>query len=71
MSTKLNKPYMTIYCSFFDKTYMPFSSVVWRLNEDVNLTQNNIPGDILDTSLRRGKNTERVTSVNVNPVSLT
>ena len=49
---------------------MPFSLVVWRLNEAVNMLRNNATGDIEDTILRREKNTERVISVNVDPVSL-
>ena len=49
---------------------MLFSSVGWRLNETVNLLGNNMLGDIADTSQKRGKNPERVTSVNVDPVSL-
>ena len=35
------------------------------------MRQNNILGDIEDTSRMRGNNTERVTSVTVDPVSLT
>ena len=70
MSKKASKAYMTTYCYFFNKTFMLFSLVGWRLNETVNLLRNNIPGDIEDTSIRRGKNTERVTSVNVDPVGL-
>ena len=71
MSTKTSKAYRIIYCSFFNKTCIPFSSVAWRLNETVNLSRKSISGYIEDTSLRRGKNTERVASVNVDSVSLT
>ena len=35
------------------------------------ILRNNMLGDIADTSQRRGKNTERVTSINVDLVSLT
>ena len=72
MSKKASKVYGTTYCSFFIKTCMLFISVGWRLNERVNLLGNNMLEDIAaDTSQRRGKNTEIVTSVNVEPVSLT
>ena len=71
MSTTTSKAYRIMKCPFFNKTCMLFSSVGWRLNETVNLSRNNITGDIEDTSLRTGKNTERVTSRNVDPVSLT
>ena len=71
MSTQVSKAYRNMYYSFFNKTFMLFISVGWRLNEAINLLRNDIPRYIEDTSLRRGKNTERVTSVNVDPVSLT
>ena len=40
-------------------TCMLFSSVGWRLNETVNLLRNNTLEDLVDTSQRRIKNTER------------
>ena len=71
MSTKASKAYRIMYCSFFNKTCISFSSVGWILNNIVNLLGNNMLGDIADTSQRRLMNTERVTSVNVDPVSFT
>ena len=50
---------------------MSFSSVGWRLNETIYLVRKNIFGAIVNTSQRRGENTERATSVNMDPVSLT
>ena len=58
MSTKAGKAYRTICCSFFNRTCISFSSVVWRLNETFNLLCNNLPGDIDDVNQGRGKNTE-------------
>ena len=56
MSTKVSKAYIAMYYSFFNKTCMLINSVGWRLSETINLMRNNIPGDIEDISLRRGKN---------------
>ena len=50
---------------------MSSSSVGLRLNENINLLRNNMLGYIFETSQRRGKNTEKVNYVNVDPVSLT
>ena len=50
------------------QTYFNFTSnmLISRM-----ILSNNIPGDIEDTGQVRGKNTERDTSVSVDPVSLT
>ena len=71
MSTKSSKAYRTMCCYFFNKTCMSFSSVDWRLNETINLLVSNMLGDIADTSQRIGENTERVTAINMDSVSLT
>ena len=71
MSKKSSKAYRTMCCFFFYSNVISFSSIGWRINETVNLLNNNIPGDIEDTSLGRWKNTERVASIYVNPLRLT